>query len=174
MKKKPTIEKEECKFRECTLFPISEDGYCAVHDKPYFKERKKYKYSDVNYDWLAFRKDIWDKREHKCFVTSLPLDKFENTVFFKNMFAHVLRKSAYPRYRFNPDNIVLLHPLDPDIHTLFDNCIYDAMKMFEKRTKYSFKGLFELEYKLHDQYREEHGFAPLRRKVCEKYLENLN
>ena len=61
---------------------------------------------------------IWDKREHVCFVSGQPLDEFYGTDEWYWCFEHCLGKGAYPSFKLNPDNIVLLHP---DIHFMITN-----------------------------------------------------
>lgn len=53
---------------------------------------------------LFFR--IWEERPHYCFVTGQWLGHEPDI----RMFAHVLPKGGYPRYRLNPENIVLVKP----------------------------------------------------------------
>ena len=55
---------------------------------------------------------IYSERGGRCEVTGkmVPL--------IPHSFAHILSKAAYPRYRLNPDNIILV---DPDVHNYYDN-----------------------------------------------------
>lgn len=55
---------------------------------------------------------IYAQRNGKCEVTG------ELIPFDVSSFAHILSKGAYPRYRLNPDNIIMVKP---DIHSLYDN-----------------------------------------------------
>lgn len=55
---------------------------------------------------------IYAERNATCEVTGAQL-KFD-----VKSFAHILSKGAYPGYRLNPDNIIMVHP---NIHDLYDN-----------------------------------------------------
>jgi hypothetical protein len=52
---------------------------------------------------LEIFKQIWEEREHFCYVCNSPL-----YVFDVWNFGHVLSKGAMPSLRLNKDNIVLL------------------------------------------------------------------
>ena len=54
--------------------------------------------------------EIWSERPHKCFITG---DRITNPS--PPVFAHVLGKGGYPKYRLEKFNIVLMLP---DIHRL--------------------------------------------------------
>lgn len=116
-------------------------------------------------------KYCWETKAHQCFVTGQKLDRWIDGPLALSMFAHVLRKSAYPQWRLEPKNIVLLSPryLDYSVHTIFDNGVYDEVKKFEKLSGKSFKGLFELERCLRVQYSCEFKTMP-ERKIVAKYL----
>lgn len=60
---------------------------------------------------------IWEISNKKCFVSGQCLKHIYKTNKHFNMFAHVLPKGKYPKWKLNPHNIVLLHP---DIHYLYD------------------------------------------------------
>lgn len=54
-------------------------------------------------------KHVWSTREHRCIFTGEDLDKVPQHLFL-NMFMHILRKSGYSFWKFNPENIVLGFP----------------------------------------------------------------
>jgi hypothetical protein len=74
---------------------------------------------------------IWEIREHKSFLTGLPLVK-EGSNFWHNQFAHVLAKgkAKYPNFKLYSENIILLTPQE---HNLLDFCDKDD------RTKYALR-----------------------------------
>lgn len=109
----------------------------------------------------------WQNSNHKCFVTDEKLDKYLNSPFALSLFAHVLRKSAYPELRLDPNNIVLL---TPEVHELFDNAVYDRIKKFEKLSGKSFRVLFEFERTTHGLYTCEYGKKVPERKILDRYL----
>ena len=61
---------------------------------------------------------LWGLSDKRCVISKAPLIGFLLTDKFWSMFMHVLSKGAYPGYRLNPDNIMIVHP---DIHDLYDN-----------------------------------------------------
>ena len=102
-----------------------------------------------------------------CYVTGDKLDRYINGPFALNIFAHVLRKSAYPELRLDPNNIVLLKP---ELHELFDNAVLDNIKKFEKLSGKSFRVLFELERECHKLYIEKFDKKMPERKIVGRYL----
>lgn len=78
--------------------------------KPKYKgiKRRSEKRLEVVDTDLAFFREIWAEREHKCEVTGEELNEF-NVAYF----SHVLTKGAYPAFRHKKENIVLM---TPDIH----------------------------------------------------------
>lgn len=59
---------------------------------------------------LAMFNEIWIEREHVSFLSGLPLDEFQGTPYYVNMFAHVLDKKKYPSQRLIKTNVILLTP----------------------------------------------------------------
>lgn len=51
-----------------------------------------------------FFKSIWNERGHYCEICGESLGEEYNPVFF----SHILTKSAFPKYRHNKDNILLM------------------------------------------------------------------
>ena len=50
---------------------------------------------------------VWETRPHRSEISGKPL-VYPNQPFHVWQFAHVLGKGAYPRYKLNPDNIMLM------------------------------------------------------------------
>tara|TARA_R110000744_G_scaffold102377_8_gene196945 strand:+ start:92 stop:370 length:279 start_codon:yes stop_codon:yes gene_type:complete len=50
---------------------------------------------------------IWETRPHVSEISGKPL-VYPSQSFHVWQFAHVLGKGAYPRYKLNPDNIMLM------------------------------------------------------------------
>ena len=66
---------------------------------------------------------VWIKAQDKegnvvCPISGEKLNKFMGTFLELNVFAHVLSKDKYTRFRLNPDNVV---PVLPDVHTILDS-----------------------------------------------------
>jgi hypothetical protein len=89
-------------------------------------------------------KEIWNEREHKSFVSGELLGHYAKPHFF----AHVLSKGAYPRYRLNKDNIVLL---TMEEHYLFDHGSMDQ----RDKTGLDWQPLYDLKDELKIKYYEE-------------------
>jgi len=105
----------------------------------HFKNRKK-RFPKPTGEGDMF-KEIWAEREHKSFVSGKPLGHVAKAHFF----AHVLSKGAYPKYRLNKDNIVLL---TFDEHYLYDHGTMDQ----REKTGYDWQKLYDLKDDLKIKY----------------------
>jgi hypothetical protein len=65
---------------------------------------KSEKQKKVTEEDIAFFKEIWAEREHKCQVTGVELGDEFNVVFF----SHILTKGSYPRFRHYKKNLILM------------------------------------------------------------------
>lgn len=98
--------------------------------------------------------DIWEDRVHKSFISGKPLDQYHGTDFYVNMFAHVLAKGKYPKFRLEPENIVLL---TPEEHTLLDHgTIAQRKKYSEENLWVDWDKLFEHREYLKEKYNQLH------------------
>lgn len=52
---------------------------------------------------------IWENRPHKSEISGKPLHR-KGHLMWHWQFAHILGKQAYPGYKLNPDNIMLMLP----------------------------------------------------------------
>lgn len=83
---------------------------CTALDKPGLKTNKKELLFSFGFTNLTdLYKHVWDTRRHECIFTGEDLDKVSQHLFL-NMFMHILRKSGYSFWKFNPENIVLGFP----------------------------------------------------------------
>jgi len=57
---------------------------------------------------------LWETKSHKSEISGRNLEDI--TLFF-SMFAHVLNKKSFPLFRYNPRNIMIVHPEE---HVLID------------------------------------------------------
>lgn len=103
--------------------------------------------------WMS-NKD--SKSNHYCWLTGLPLDKFIGTIFESWIFAHVLAKGRFPKWKLNPTNIKLLHP---KVHEKVDNYTSDmegkTFKIDGKEVIIYFNKWFTLQDKLKTKYNEQ-------------------
>lgn len=64
------------------------------------------------FDW------IWENREHLSEISGAPLLEKPHPLWHWQ-FMHVLSKQAYPRYKLNPDNIMLGLPIEHETQEEF-------------------------------------------------------
>lgn len=93
---------------------------------------------------------IWNTRPHQSFVSG----KYLGEVPIAHYFAHVIGKGAYPSFKLNPDNIVLL--------TMEEHILYDTGDLSKLREIKQWKPLFEKRESLKQEYNRVH--QPLYRK----------
>lgn len=63
-------------------------------------------------------------------------------------FAHILGKQAYPGYRLNPDNIILV---DPDVHHYYDNSDKETLLKHYPNAGIIYERKEELKHKYHNE-----------------------
>ena len=95
--------------------------------------------------------DIWRDREHVSFLNDENLDKYEGTKQWYSLFAHVLSKKQYPKFRLKPDNIMLLSPTQ---HTLYDAGTKENRQNYADHHHCSWEPLFELAEQLKKEYKK--------------------
>jgi hypothetical protein len=110
------------KLSKCKLCNDNNDkptvkGLCQHH---YWSEKRKTYKKKISVrkptGELALFKTIFEEREKRCFLTNAKLKSYEYYMsigMFHNIFHHVLSKGLYGRFRFNPNNIIMLLP---DVH----------------------------------------------------------
>lgn len=75
---------------------------------------------------------IWKERKHVSFLTGLPLPDTFNPQLYISMFAHVLSKGKYPRFRLLKENILLLTPTE---HRILDQGTEAEREAYSKQIK---------------------------------------
>ncbi len=95
--------------------------------------------------------EIWNEREHRSFLSNKPLDKYEGTDLWYNLFAHVLSKALnkYPKFMLKKENIVLL---TPEEHALFDHGSAKQRAKYADENKCNWFKLYNLEEELKLEY----------------------
>lgn|SRR5512133_373655 len=153
---------KQCQFDGCE-FNVWGKGFCKRHqylrpDKKPDKLKvrqysKKQRFANWGFDNESDMFEwIWENREHRCYLTGSPLDQYEGTDFFHNLFAHVLPKAqnAFPLFRLNPDNVVFLRP---DLHLLADQGSQDQRDKAAKEQGFSWQKLQDKADELMADYR---------------------
>lgn len=79
-----------------------------------------------------FYLQIWEERDHVSEVSGKALGEEPNYTYF----AHILGKGSYPRFRHNPNNVMLMtfeehYEFDHNTHKAKNNPMFD--KVFEKQ-----------------------------------------
>jgi len=155
--------KEGCQYPVFGTDKNTRKGYCKSHQylRTDLGKTKNKKEAKREYGFTR-QKDmflsVWlrssdNKGRHFCWLTGIQIDKYIDTMFESWMFAHILPKGRYPKYKLNPDNIRLLHP---KVHTLVDNFTedmrYKEHDLGSRKTHIDFNKWFELQDKLKKEY----------------------
>ena len=98
---------EDCPRETKSFIVINKPHLCNYHNrlrkaKEALKKVVKAKvFRKATGEKEVFEK-IWEGREHKCFVCGVNINEP-----LPINFSHILSKGAYPKFRLNPDNIVI-------------------------------------------------------------------
>lgn len=134
-----------CKFPVFGTDKKTKKGYCRIHQfyrtdlTPKFPLRRKPKRTTIKskekfarnarlkhnfdpYKWgfnneLEMFADIWISSDKKSKISGRNLRNFISSDLWYSCFAHVLNKNHFPLYKYNPYNIMLIHPYE---HYLVD------------------------------------------------------
>lgn len=140
-----------CQAEGCN-FPRWGGGYCKKHG--YLRTDKKPKGLTKQYkptgEYEMFTM-IWKDRPHKSEISGRDLDPFFGTELFVNMFAHVLSKGLYGKFRLLKENILLVHP---DEHDLIDASYKQRRQEYEQEFNCSFDIFYERREQLKQKYNE--------------------
>jgi hypothetical protein len=102
----------------------------------------------VSFGWTN-QKDmfdhIWKTRKHVCVLSGQDLDKVSESYRHWTM-AHIIPKKLYPFFKYNEENIALLHP---DVHSMVDNFTND---MIDKNKNIDFGLWFSMQYEMKIKY----------------------
>jgi hypothetical protein len=126
-------------------------GLCAICNKKRLNKSKEKK--KPTGEKIVFEQ-IWEEREHKSYLTGDSLDKYVQSDLWYNLFAHVLAKGKYPKYRLFKKNIVLLTPTE---HRLLDQGTSDQRKKYADETGCNWNKIFELKDELYEEYKTTWG-----------------
>lgn len=93
---------------------------------------------------------IWEKRSHRSELSGRSVQQFENTDWYKNLFAHILSKLMYPKFRLKEQNIMIVHP---DEHTLLDQGTEAGRREYEVKYNMSFQPFYDKQKELKNEYK---------------------
>jgi hypothetical protein len=94
---------------------------------------------------------IWGEREHKSFLSGLPLDAYKGDKWY-SLFAHILSKAQnkYPKFKLYKKNIVLL---TPDEHRMLDQGTIEEREVYAKEQGCDWDVILELKEELKYEYK---------------------
>lgn len=90
-------------------------------------------------------REIWNERAHKSELSGRDIGNDMLPEFFH----HILTKGKYPHFKYNKDNIILLHP---DEHFIIHHGTADDVIAYEKQYKCKFAKLTDIKAKLLKEY----------------------
>jgi hypothetical protein len=121
-----------CSHPTCT-YPVFSHLYCQKHqymrtDKKVKKDFMKIKVTQVKdfpfgfSDQISMFGTLWELKKDRsgnviCPYTKERLNRFYNTEFWFNCFAHILCKKNYIHFKLNPANIEVVNP---EFHRIID------------------------------------------------------
>jgi hypothetical protein len=161
-----------CSFDNCNYSVFGTDkktgkGYCKKHqycrtDKNKSKKEvslnrrnEKLKRNKHNFDpfkWgftseVSMFNVIWTMRMHKSEISDQIIYM---TKFYLSYFAHIINKKDYPLYRYNPNNIMLMLPVE---HLLIDHGTEEKREQYVKENpKADFSIFYKKKEKLIEEY----------------------
>jgi hypothetical protein len=120
---------KKCKSGNCQN-PVWGGGYCRNHQHSRADKKPKLLGARKKTGELQVFMEIWAERPHFSELSGRPLEQYASTAFFASLFAHILNKGMYPKFRLNKDNIVLLHPEE---HNLLDFGTIDQREAYARK-----------------------------------------
>lgn len=141
---------EQCSVQTVITKPSL--GLCYKCNNKRLASKKERKKPTGEFDLFC---EIWDERDRVSFVSGKALHDFRETKLFVSCFAHILSKGAFPKFRLNRDNIVLLTPHE---HHLLDFGSETMRTNYGIQNNCSWDSLYELKEQLkNDYYNEQKG-----------------
>ena len=120
------------------------------HSKTPLRGKKPEKHTYFGYDsQMEMFNDIWDNMDKPrvCPISKEKLDKLYNTSRWHWCFAHILSKGMFPKWKLNPNNIMVVHP---DVHTLIDQGTEDQ----RKKSGFDFSVFYNIQEELKKEYKK--------------------
>jgi hypothetical protein len=140
-----------CKKDGCSN-PVFSHLYCRNHQYLRTDDKKPKglnKYREPTGEAEIFE-EIWNERPHKSEISGRDVGCFEDFMF-PNLFAHVLPKGKYPKFRLRKDNIMILNPRE---HLLIDMGTQAQRDAYEKENNCSFRVFYERQEQLKQEYNQ--------------------
>lgn len=119
---------KQCSVKSCVLYVKPGSCYCFNHDK--INDGKKPEKEAVRFkSQISVWNYIWDTREHVCELSGRELDFQKGSLLWRCCNAHILPKGKYPKFKYLPENHMLIHP---DIHNSIDQGTEDQRKKLKE------------------------------------------
>jgi hypothetical protein len=125
-------------------YPCNEKRLEGVRGKKISKPIRKTKKTGER----ALFESLWETRTKVSYLSGKDLSRTPDFLML-NIFAHVLPKGKYPKYRLNAENIIFL---DPDEHYLLDFGTEDQREKYAKENNCSWEDIYRLAEKLKKEY----------------------
>ena len=143
--------------KHCGKYPVWGGGYCKYHQ--HFRTDKKtktLKTTRKKTGEMEIFNAIWEERtqpdgSHVSEISGHRLDGYYNTMFYPNLFMHILPKGGYPRTRLDKGVIMLGTPQE---HFLIDQGTEAQRKAYEQENNCSFDIFYEKQQALKRLYNE--------------------
>lgn len=117
-------------------------------------KRNKYNFDPTQWSFsseLEMFKKLWEVSDKKSALSERNLKNLENSDVWINCFAHILNKNHFPLFRFNPENIMIIHPYE---HYLIDHGrIKDRINYIEEFSKTDFNIFYKQQTLLKEKYK---------------------
>jgi hypothetical protein len=115
------------------------EPYCKFHQ---YKrtDKKPYKYKRKPTGERKVFDSIWGKRPHRSFLSGADINWVEGTDFYVNVFAHVLAKGKYPKFRLLEENILLL---TVEEHRLLDTGTEEERQAYAEKYNCDWNAVYE-------------------------------
>lgn len=141
--------------KHCGKYPVWGGGMCRYHQN--FRTDKKpktLKTTRKKTGEMEMFNAIWEERtqpdgSHVSEISGKNLDGYYNTMFYPNLFMHVLPKGKYPHARLSKENIVLGTPQE---HWCVDIGTAAQRQQYEQENNCSFDIFYKKQQTLKQEY----------------------
>jgi hypothetical protein len=140
----------ECNNEAYIVKKILPRKYCDRCNKARLFEKKvKSGFAPKPTGELVMFEIIWNSRMRVSYLSGKSLEHYYRTDFWINLFAHVLAKGRYPKFRLKMENVILL---TPEEHFMFDQGYKELRDKYAKENGCDWQKVYDLEEKLRKEY----------------------